>query len=570
MRNLIGSLTGLVKKADPLMDPRATSTWMKEVRQQDVTRQLQNVQEVLKRLGSIERLNLANLHALLVMDDESQYAFDMLCQQYVQNPHMGKQVEEKLWQEIVTHIKAMLHAYHRFVRLEDISEGEEAGFQKVSALMLARGLRYIGVLVKWHLFRYETPAANLWSAANQFYRLSEVTHVDVDPVVLYGGQQGQHTSCADEYLHIQMLCTLNSGNFSIRQIEWADRWLGLWTHNIEIERKYRAALHQFCADLSQTQPAVKIHEAVQGEMLRFWGVNQLIIEITQIIQHLENGESPQKIGLGDDARMPGCLDFIRQLEIMWSREPSRQIQRSTREKVSQTVLVVRGLDSIFSAVRGDDERFMAKASSQAVPDNDEALDMRLYGYVTERTRQKIAAAQQRQQAWGVPKPKAPEGEPWVLENVSEGGFGANLPSAKNDWVRLFALLAVRNDDQSGWKIAVIRRLIRQNPQELYIGAQILTPAAVSVSLMPKLEDMDTPLSTAFAGQASNAMHALSALYIPYQSAERRANTILSRSSDYQLGKVYQATARDKRFMLRMGEVLEKGADWIWCVVNIVK
>jgi len=570
MRKLLDSLSGLMKReTNPLLDLRAAAQWTRDIRQGDVNQQLAAVKELVAGISTLEPIGLPTLRCLMIIDEQSQTAFETLCRQYIQNPRMGKQIEEKLWMDIMAHARAMLAAYHRFVRMEEHKPTEESGFQQLSALMLARSLRYIGLQVKWHFFRFEMPPVNLWAGANQLYRLAEVSAQDVSPIKLYPEHEGPPSSCADEFLRIQMLATLNNGNFSLRQYDWADRWLAMWSGQIQIERKYRDNIHQFCVNLAEPSGPTKIHDVVEGDMLRFWGVVDLLTEMNRIMRELDSGISPSRAGLGDDARMPACLDFMRQLEILWSRERSNNQARSERTKVNKLIDVAHGLSNIFNAVRSDDERVMARASSRRAPDADEVMDMKLYGYVTERTKQKVASQELRNHAY-VSKVKAVERDSWIVENQSEGGFGAILPLEGHDWVRLGVLLAVRNDENSAWLIAVVRRLNRLNNEQLYAGVQILTSTAVSLS-MHVVGGENRSMEMSVEGLNTIGLKVPSSgLYIPYQTKDRKANSVLVHSVDYQLDHLYEVKARDKEFSVRFSDTLEKGPDWIWAVVEVVR
>lgn len=571
MRKLLDSLSGLIKRdGNPLADAKAATNWMKDVRQGDVWAQLLAVREMVTTIAKIDQPTLGNLLALLAIDEQSQPALDMLCQQYIQNPRMSKQIEERLWGEIMTHVRTMLMAYHRFVRMEQYPPNEEAGFLRSAAMILGRSLRFICLQVKWHYFRYEIPPANLWAGANQLYRLSEVGSVDVDAIKLYPDSEAAPSSCADEYLRIQMLATLNNGNFSARQFDWADRWLGLWCGHIQVERKYRDNVHQFCVNLAEPAGPTKIHHQVTGDMLRFWGVVDLLAEMSRLMALLEAGESPSRLGLGDDARMPSCLDFMRQLEILWSRERSQQSNRSERLKVNKTLEVAHGLSNLFAAVRQDDEKVMARASSRGAPDNDEITDMKLYGYVTERTKQKLVSMQKTNHAY-IAKVKAVEHDTWVVENQSEGGFGAVLPIEGHEWVRLGVLLAVRGDKSASWLVAVVRRLNRMNNEQLYAGVQILTSTPISINMKSLAPAPQRSAEISIEGvDTVGLILPKFGLYIPYQTKERRSNTMLVHTADYQTGQLIEVSAREKVFAIRFGEILEKGPDWIWAVVEVVK
>ncbi|MDK2124244.1 hypothetical protein [Parachitinimonas caeni] len=543
---------------------------MKKIRLTEVSAQLGKVQEAVHRFAQKDHpLNLAALQALLLIDEQAQPAFDLVRQQYIQNPRMSKQIEEKLWQDIVGFSRDMLAAYQRFVLLEEPKPEEASEFQKLTAIMLARALHYISIQMKWHFFRFSAPDPKLWSAAHQIYRLSEVSDVDSDPFSLYPALSSPTTSCADEYVQIMMLATLNNGNFSFRQFDWADRWLDSWSRHIQIERKYRANVHQFCLNLQEPAGPSKIHDQVDGETMRYWGVIELLAEMTKIIKQLEAGESPQRLGLGDDCRMPGCLDFMKQLEILWSRELTHQIHRSERHKVNKLVEVVQGLNNIFQAIRQDDDRIMSVQTMKRTPESAEVMDMKLYGFVTDRTKQRMAEMQNKHSSYA---PRHLETVSWVLENQSEGGFGAVLPVNGNDWVRLGVLVGMRNDANSNWILAVIRRLNRIDTEHLYAGLQILSTASVSVTMRSE-DEHRRPSALSMSADGLDTFGAIVprlGLYIPHQTEGKRINTMLIQAADYSMDRFYHVTARDKHFTVKLGDMLEKGPDWIWSSVDLLR
>ncbi|WP_269533354.1 hypothetical protein [Chitinimonas sp. BJYL2] len=571
MRKLFESLSGMVKReVDPLADAKSAAQWMREVRQEDIAGQLAAVREMAAQIAERAPPRLATLQALMVIDEKVQATYEQVRQQYIQNPRAGKAIEEKLWNEIVGFARVMLAAYHPFVRLEDPRPDEAAGFEQATALMLARALHYVGIQVKWHYFRFQIPPAVLWASANQLYRLAELGGFDSQPFELYEERDTQPTSCADEFIRIQMLATLSNGNFSLRQYDWADSWLASWSRLVQVERKYREGVHQFCVNLAEPTGPAKIHEAVEGDMLRFWGVSEVLVEMNRIMGLLEAGDTPAHVGLGEDARMPACLDFLRQLEILWSRERNQQSSRSERVKVDKLIQVTSGLSTIFSAVRFDDERAMARATARGAPDNDEVMDMKLYGYVTERTKRKLAAAMARSDAY-VNKAKSTDFQEWVIENESEGGFGAILPVDGHDWVRLGVLLAVRNSDHDPWMISVIRRLNRINPEQFYVGIQLLTPTPVAASMKSLEEEKQPQMSLDGGIDTVGLIPRKAGLYIPYMNESgKQANSLLMHSADYSPGKLYHVVARDKAFVIRISDILEKGPDWTWTLIDLLR
>jgi hypothetical protein len=75
-------------------------------------------------------------------------------------------------------------------------------------------------------------------------------------------------------------------------------------------------------------------------------------------------------------------------------------------------------------------------------------------------------------------------ESWIVENVSEGGFGAIIPQVKGDWLKVGCLLGVQTETAKFWGAGVIRRITRDEFQQRRVGIQVLSKSVIPVMLTP--------------------------------------------------------------------------------------
>lgn len=75
-------------------------------------------------------------------------------------------------------------------------------------------------------------------------------------------------------------------------------------------------------------------------------------------------------------------------------------------------------------------------------------------------------------------------EVWTVENESEGGYGALMPQAKSDWLRVGTLLGVKLEDGASWGVGIVRRMSAFDHRQRYVGIQVLTKGASVVKLVP--------------------------------------------------------------------------------------
>lgn len=553
----------------PFASTKAIESWWNPLNELDAASQIQKTQNAVSGFFTAgQQLNIESLRALLWLDNAIQPAFEAICFQYVSNPRMPKEIEQRLWAAVCSFCQCMLDAYGFFIQ----SGGHENSNNIYDADMhqlLARSLRYISIQIKWHYFRFEEAPSKLWLTANQYYRLSEIHGCDSDPFTLYPSVSQHVTSCADEFIQMLVLATLSSNNLTTMQINWVDQWLEDWSKLLQLSRKYQKDIHHYYVVLQETTGPKKIGlSAEDGENNRYWGVSELVSKIRDIQACIEKGTHPKNLGLGEDCSSIAAIELLKHLNLFWTMGMrNTRIQRAERLKVEKSAHILRGLDAISTYVKTDNDRHQNNSlDDTSKADFDEVLDMRLYGFVSERTKNKSA-----HNLYSAPH-KEPDWQTWSIDNESVGGLGTIFSYKSSDWVRPGLLVGVQIDGMGNWQIGVLRRLNKINIYDVYAGIQILATAPVAVSMhSTELDDMNhITVSELGATGSINLPSSRVALYLPHRVGEFNVNTLIMRAADYSHKRVYQIRAQDKVFSVRLESVLEKGIDWTWVAVNVLR
>ncbi|WP_373975066.1 hypothetical protein NT239_15720 [Chitinibacter sp. SCUT-21] len=568
MLDRISSL--FVKDKSPLSNVKAATQWCKGLDLVDPATRSAKVHGIVNDfVAGNQTITFESLQALMLIDEHVQEAFDAVCYQYVSNPRMSKEIEQKLWKDIVTYAYDMVDAYQRFVQAES-NEVLQKQFEPLMPVVLARCLRYLSIQAKWHYFRFERVPPKIWTSAHQFYRLSEIGGFDSNPFSLYPSHSTEISSCADEYIQMLMLNTLSNNNLSVRQIDLVDLWLEKWSKLVQISRKYAEDRHHFCVNLQESQGAQKINPELMGEPYRYWGLTELVNQVQEILGRLMTGANFASLDLGPDARGPAVTELLKHLDVFWTMSMrNSQVKRSERTKVTKAADIIYGLDRICGYIKEDNDKFMksGREASEKI-DYDEIMDMRLYGFVSSRTKQKSAIANNPY----VVNKKQNDWQTWAIENESNGGLGAVLRFSENEWIRPNVLLGLRLGSAENWQIGVLRRIARLNDDEISAGIQVLTTTPVMVGMHSEQNDRIENMTVTELGFTGglDLPNVKTALYVPHQIDGKSVNTLIMHSADYGLDKIYQIRARDKRFSVSLGLVLEKGVDWIWVAVNVLR
>jgi len=112
-------------------------------------------------------------------------------------------------------------------------------------------------------------------------------------------------------------------------------------------------------------------------------------------------------------------------------------------------------------------------------------------------------------------------ESWVVENVSAGGFGAVVPQAKSDWLRVGTLLAMQPDGGNNWLVGAIRRVNRTAAQEARVGIETLSraPKVVKFRVRGLGEETGLLLPSAVLGSGEVSIALKAGVYPPGQNLE---------------------------------------------------
>jgi len=187
-------------------------------------------------------------------------------------------------------------------------------------------------------------------------------------------------------------------------------------------------------------------------------------------------------------------------------------------------------------------------SSRQTLSPDEILDIKLYGFVTERT--KSAYQQRSQQPQEIPL------ERWPLHDRSDTGLGIVLQGEDSDWVKVGKLLALRMDPGDIWHLAIIRRLTRIENNQRKIGLQTLNGVAQLVQLQ---QEQTHELGYAVEdGSYGNTAPSMGLIFPELE----QGNLIILETARYAHGRVFQIMQQTSERYIRLESARDKGDGWL--------
>lgn len=552
----IARLTNLGKRDDdPLTNLKAASRWLNNLPVGDAFKCQQTILEELRRFNeNSSELTKDRLGVLMLLDEKSRDLQDTLVRQYLRNPRMSRPVESQLWHAVYGLYWEIARGYHTFVLHFARGSGKTPHENQIPLITL-RAIRTFGQLLKWRAVRYLCPGEKLWLRLHNLYRVAESEGFQRTSQTAYEGEPP--CTCESAYLHILMLHLANSGTLYPRQLDLLDRWLCQWHAHLSLNTRVDAEHHTFAVDISADHGPRRIRKPESDKPMRYWGTAALNDKLDGVLTALKEGTPPAALGLTEDARTSESIDLIGHLQQHWSSLSSREQRRAPRASVKSLIDVAHGFSAIINQIKSTTPAAPAVSPYGMGINYNEADEVQIYGFVTERTRERNS--QLRAPAVRI----SSDVERWVMQDESECGYGAVVESRDKDWLRVGTLLALKSQDAVEWKLGVIRRLSRLNDVSSSVGIEIL-PVKLSLAM---LHDVISSSGYTVDGH-DNSGATLPKACLWLQDATQ--TSIVLDPVHFAPGKVFQTNVAGERRHIALGNPIERSEGWIRVSVEPVK
>lgn len=537
---------------DPLSDLSTVSRWMENLPVGDIyTAQEQVVQSLIQFNHARLPMSKDRLAVLMHLDEQARDMQYTLCTQYLRNPRMSKVIESRLWTAIHAFYWEITRGYHAFL-MDFVSNPGGSRIQAMVPLITARAIRGFADIFKWRYFRYERVEEKLWLRQHNLYRIAEFDGFQANKFKVYANDR-QVSSCEAEYLQALLLSPLGTGSLAPRQLEMVDRWLDNWSHLLSLETVYDPQRHHLYVDTSLGTGLRRIHGEHEPTH-RYVATEKLLDHIDVVKRSLKTGTTPASLGLGEEFRLPEGYELLDHVAAEWSAVSNLDRRRAPRHTENSRWEVIRDLPNICQRIQAD----MELASAQGIREGltpEEILDIKLYGFVTERTK---ANLQQRTLASSRPDAY----ERWPLQDLSEHGAGALMRIDDSDWLKMGKLVALRRDPSEDWRLGVVRRITRIDQEWRKIGVEFLSQRPQLAVLEP-----DAPSTLSYSVDDSGLLpssQASLALLLTYGEA----SLLLLESAKYTHGKTYRLKSGGEIQHIRLDTVRDRGDGWLLATYTV--
>ena len=498
----------------PMANPVQARQIVAELPVKDSTKALEEITKWLESLNRADGFKVDRRYECVdLLDGAARRHQQELTQEYLSTPRVQKFLENRLWNAEFGFCRELGDAYVRCIK-ESVSgfDGSSA-VQRVLPALVARALRSLALQLKWILLRYGLVEKRIWAHLALLYRLAEEKGMTDQAIAVYPRPHGEST-VKREFLKALMLPASSLDGLPPVRQQIAERAVAHFAEAFVLSAQPDGCTHSF--DLAAPSVPARLIQGVAPAKLLFFGAGEALTRIDQLAEQIAaKGGVPQDFNLGGSYPNDEVIGVLRHLAQYWSdKAPARG---SERRPTAARITVVPGADQVFGALE---------------PSTGKNLDF-----------------SQNQTA-----------ESWVVENVSDGGYGAIVPPQKIDWVRVGALIGMKGETSNYLGVGLIRRITRDAHQQRRVGIKVLTKTAIPVRI-----------------SKANTMSALNfdlreetAILLTVKPDARGEVDMLLRVGIFKGRDSLEMTVQERNYQLVPSSIVEAGEDYYWARFKVKK
>lgn len=441
-------------------------------------------------------------------------------QDYFATTRQQKFQENRLWSVNFTFWKALSDAYLECVARFEGGQTGGTAFRKNLPAIVARAMRTLTLQLKWVLVRYGPIDPQIWADAGRLYQFAEALDFAKSPVAIYPGAHGGGT-VQQEFLKALMLGASSTDGLAPLRQEIAERAVAHFSPGFTLARQPGPGC-AYCFDIGNGKPPFRVlgAQTVAGDTKRFFGAGDGFVQLQKVAAIVtDTGAIPSDVHLGGSYGKDVVIPVLRHLALYWADDaPERSTQR---RQTATRMTVLHGMAGILGALD---------------PANSDELD-----FSSEDAAESAA-------------------ESWIVENVSDGGYGAIIPATKSDWVRVGALIGVKTEVAKHWGVGIIRRVTRDEHQQRRVGIQLLSKIVIAVRIGKS--------GGAFASAPADPTD--SALLLSTSPDSQGEVGVVLREGIYNSRDSLDMVVNGKPYLLMPSRLTEGGEDFDWARFKIMQ
>ena len=526
---------------DPLRGGKSAARWVASLPSADpLELQREALELVASFPGSRRRIGPAQADALLSVDARCEPIIGQLTSQYTASYQRSSSVETRLWHGVFDLVKAFTAAYQAALKA-GYAAGEQKRWKTVLPRVLVRLAHYKAIDGKFRLFRYGHWIPAQWRELHELYEFARMRGWQREPLAFGAGAVNQPgESLEQEYVRALLLMRLDSGNFTPDQVEWVARSLAEWTASLTLSPPPGTGA-SFYVDLSGTQGLKRQDRTRPSGRVMYLDATPVYNRVVERMRVLPEQDA--------DPQLPGALPLREQklllmrLAALYGPEAIAFSPRAPRKSSDVEVRVVVGLQALTRAVAEVEHLSADAKASGAKHSYDEITQLVNPNANPDSIARRIRGAL------------------WKIVNRSESGCRMVAPG-KDAPTKLGEIVAIKDGDR--WELAVVRRMQRQQVDEVICGVEIIARRMVRVLLRSWVAPLDA--------HRAGVDRPFFGIYLPAHPDNRQSTqrSVIGPDDRFLPGGMVELDTGNARYLIRFTQTLERQAGWAWTLFNAVR
>jgi hypothetical protein len=426
-RRMLSGIFG--KKSDhPLADIKSVQVLLENLPKNDAYKSLTELTELIESVSEHTDFKLDHQFAVLCLIDEAAQPYlRKLVREYFTPFEINKFHENRQWLVLGNFSHHIAKAYFAIFNYYCSAEKGSSVIKAKIPLLAVRAVYAMICRLKYVCARYGPIDNSIWTNLAQIYKHAEQLQYLNTPINLYSGMI-VNTSVKCEVGHLLVWFDRGLLALSPLYMHLTERIVAQYCSTIDIQAQ---PSEQLRLSFNLNHPAKPTHfnmGDVTHPAMRFVSMPTMQSKLEDLMKVLKKNIVPDEINLGGSYEAEVVREAVQYLLDYLIVPP---VRRNARQVASVTLKVINGFDKVV------------ERSNAVLP-------------------------------FTVEDPAH-----WVTEEISVSGFSSALPSGSDD-IGIGSLLGIQPEGVSHWGVAVVRRLLRDDSNQLHAGAEILANHVASV------------------------------------------------------------------------------------------
>ncbi|MEO8630090.1 MAG: hypothetical protein ABI612_18635, partial [Betaproteobacteria bacterium] len=427
-----------------------------------------------------------------------------LTQDYIAETHrLTKFQKARLWASVHNYATQLTEGYRFCLAKYEVGAVGSPALKPYLPRITCRALRSCAERLKWTLFQYSPIDPQVWQDLGSLYQLAESLQFSRTSLRVYRGAKSESTAERELLRALMLAISVPEGLFAV-QIQLTERIVEQLSGQFLIAPRPAPGIH-FNFDVSGNQPPERISANAQfNSSSRCFGPGGAVAVIENMNQFIEqNGLLPPDLRIAQHSDAGLVKITLAHLSRYWSRMlPERKARR--RRQVER-VTVVHEYEEVVANVGG------------------------LF----------------------LESPFVSNDEEWVVENESDGGFGAFVPYPNGGWIKVGNLIGIRREDGVAWGAGIVRRVAMDEQGNRHVGIQMLARGGAAVTIA----------ATSVNAKPNAAAEGEVCVLLPSGNAHSGEAVLLMRANFYSPSRNLLMRAYDRKYLLFPLGTIEKTGEF---------